>query len=133
MEVTRNVVLDLLPLYRSGEASADTRAIVEDYLNRDPTLRRLAEPDPVETPAPPPSSVEKAALERTRRLLRRRSWTMGLAIFFTLLPFTFGRLEDGFTFLLFRDVPWSRALWVVAAGLWLYHARLHGFARRAGF
>jgi hypothetical protein len=48
MEITRSVILDLLPLYQSGEASADTRAIVEEYLRRDPTLQRLIEPPAVE-------------------------------------------------------------------------------------
>lgn len=43
MEVTRNVILDLLPLYLAGETSADTAALVESYLKVDPELERLAE------------------------------------------------------------------------------------------
>lgn len=133
MEVTRNVVLDLLPLYHSGEASADTRAIVEDYLRRDPSLRRLADADDAaEAPPAPASDAERAAVERTRQLLRRRSWTMAIAILCTLLPLTSAHLDNGFTFLMFRDVPWSRALWAVAVVLWLYYVRLHRGARTAG-
>jgi anti-sigma factor RsiW len=43
MEVTRNVILDLLPLYLAGETSADTIALVENYLKTDPELARLAQ------------------------------------------------------------------------------------------
>ena len=36
MEITRNVILDLLPLYLANEVSADTRALIEKYLETDP-------------------------------------------------------------------------------------------------
>ena len=131
--MTRNVVVDLLPLYHSGEASADTRAIVEDYLRRDPSLRRLAEADDAAyAPPVPTSDPERAAVERTRRVLRLRSWTMAFAILCTLLPLTSAHLEGGITFFMFRDVPWSRALWALAAVLWVFYARLHRRARTAG-
>jgi len=38
MEITRNVINDLLPAYLAGEASADTRALIEEFLRRDPEL-----------------------------------------------------------------------------------------------
>ena len=43
MEVTRDVILDLLPLYLADEVSADTRALVDNYLETDPDLARMAE------------------------------------------------------------------------------------------
>ena len=43
MEVTRNVILDLLPLYLADEVSPETRALVEEYLETDPELAKLAE------------------------------------------------------------------------------------------
>ena len=43
MEITRNVILDLLPLYLAGETSVDTAALVENYLKTDPELARLAQ------------------------------------------------------------------------------------------
>ena len=43
MEITRNVILDLLPLYLADEVSADTRALVEKYLETDPELANIAE------------------------------------------------------------------------------------------
>jgi ferric-dicitrate binding protein FerR (iron transport regulator) len=46
MEITRDVVNDLWPLVDGGEASADSRALVERYLAQDKefseTLRRVA-------------------------------------------------------------------------------------------
>ena len=42
MKITRNVILDLLPLYLADEASPDTRALVEDYLRNDPSLAKIA-------------------------------------------------------------------------------------------
>ena len=42
MEITRNVILDLLPLYSANEVSADTRVLVEEYLKTDPELANIA-------------------------------------------------------------------------------------------
>ena len=42
MEITRNVILDLLPLYTADEVSADTRVLVEKYLETDPELANVA-------------------------------------------------------------------------------------------
>jgi hypothetical protein len=39
MNVTREVVTDLLPIYFSGEASADTKVLVEDYFAGRPAHR----------------------------------------------------------------------------------------------
>ena len=41
MEVTRNVILDLLPLYLAGEASEDTRKLIEERMDADPDLSEL--------------------------------------------------------------------------------------------
>ena len=38
MNVTDNVIRDLLPVYLAGEASADTRTLVEEYLKEHPAL-----------------------------------------------------------------------------------------------
>jgi len=42
MEVTRKVILDLLPLYMADEVSDDTRSLVEAYLENDAELATLA-------------------------------------------------------------------------------------------
>ena len=42
MKVTRDVIYDLLPAYFAGDASADTRALVEAYFQTDPEFGRMA-------------------------------------------------------------------------------------------
>ena len=138
MTITRDIVLDLLPLYAAGEASADTRAAVDTFAATDATVAallralqqapRLADAADIEAPA----SLERAAINRTRTIIRRRAWTLGLAIAFTLLPLTFvfsgGRLQ---TFML-RDQPGSAFFWVGAAFLWWQHIRLTRELKAAG-
>ena len=88
MQVTRDIVRDLLPVYLAGEASADTRAVVEEYLAADSQLREVVEssgswsPPPIEAPA----SLEERSLERTRRLLGRKSFWLGFALTFSFVP-----------------------------------------------
>ena len=87
MNVTREIVKDLLPLYAAGEASADSRAAVEEWLRTDPELARLAaalreDGAPPEAVTVAPASGQ-AALAATKSLLRRRTWLMALALFFT--------------------------------------------------
>lgn len=43
MKVTRNVILDLLPMYLADEVSTDTHALIEEYLKTDPELTKFAE------------------------------------------------------------------------------------------
>ena len=42
MEVTRNVIIDLLPLFLADEVSDDTRILVEEYLETDQELASMA-------------------------------------------------------------------------------------------
>ena len=42
MEISRNVILDLLPLYVANEVSEDTRSLFEHYLEADPELSNVA-------------------------------------------------------------------------------------------
>jgi anti-sigma factor RsiW len=129
MNVTAEVVKDLLPLYVAGEASADTRALVEEFLHTDPQLSALAaalreqEGRPTLSAAPP--GAERAALTTTRSLLRRRSWLLGFALMFTALPLSFSFDSGGFRFLLLRDAPsFAFASWAVATVLWLAFAQV---------
>src|SRR6185295_18293221 len=93
MMVTRDVVKDLLPVYLAGEASADTRRLVDGFLVGDAALSaevaaaRRAEFSLPATP-PPAQTAEKRALEATRQRLKHRTSTLTMAIFFTLVPFT---------------------------------------------
>jgi hypothetical protein len=73
MEITRNVILDLLPLYVAGEVSADTKKLVGEFLETDTELANVAKQlDPLEKPktAPAPLSqdVEMQAYKRAQRM-----------------------------------------------------------------
>lgn len=127
MNVTREIVKDLLPLYVSGEASPASRALVESFLREDPELARLAEALRAEELAPAreasvPPGAGRAALLRTKELLRRRTWLMALALFFTGLPLSFVFDATGLRFLLFRDAPVLGSVsLLVAVALWIAH------------
>jgi hypothetical protein len=41
-KITRNVILDLMPLYLAGEASQDTKELVQEYLETDKELAEMA-------------------------------------------------------------------------------------------
>jgi len=129
MRITREIVKDLLPLYAAGEASADTRAAVEEWLRDDPELARLVEEmrgDGEEradaTVAP---DAGRAALATTKTLLRRRTWLLAWALFFTGLPLSFVFGDEGLRFLMLRDAPLSSAASLaVAVVLWILFARI---------
>jgi hypothetical protein len=138
MTVTRDVVRDLLPAYFGGEASADTRRLVETFLAGDPALAEEAEAEygegvalPV-TPGPG-QTAEKQALDQTRRLLKHRTSTLVVAVIFTVLPLTFVFDESGITFVLVRDRPVvAIAWWLTAAVMWISHVVIRRRTRVSG-
>jgi predicted anti-sigma-YlaC factor YlaD len=114
MNVTREVILDLLPVYLSGEASPATRTLVEEHIKQDAELAQrirllLADDFPKSLPPVLPPEVELRSLRRTRRLLGWQKWVFGLGIAFSALSlsnefsFESGHLRE-FHFLL-RDYP----------------------------
>lgn len=138
MKVTRDVVKDLLTVYLSGEATADTRAFVEQYLETDPNLAREVEAarardlELPETPAPT-AAAERQALETTRQLLKNRTSTLVVATVFTLLPFAFTFEGSRITFLLIRDAPIiGFTWWATAAVMWIWHIRIRRRLRVSG-
>lgn len=87
MNVNRDVILDLLPLYLAGEASPATRVFVEDYLKQDPELAqriRLQWAEALKKAAPSgmPPELELRSLKRTRSVLTLQKWLFGFALFF---------------------------------------------------
>ena len=88
-EVTKNIILDLLPLYISGEVSADTAALVKDYLDSDPKLSEIAEKmaqanSNNEVPAPRSKEAEMEGFEKTKQLMIIRS-TIVISLIATFL------------------------------------------------
>jgi hypothetical protein len=95
MNVTREVISDLWPVYVSGEASADTRALVEAFLRQDQEFARVlqgrGDEDLRRQDAVRPSPDREAqALRRTKRLLHGWDWLVFLAMLFSC--FAFGRI-----------------------------------------
>jgi predicted anti-sigma-YlaC factor YlaD len=122
MNVTREVILDLLPVYLSGEASPATRALVEEYMKQDAELAQRirlqwAANFAKVAPSALPPDLELRSLRRTRRLIGWQRWLFGLGICFTALSFTV-EISDfslkGFHFLI-RDFPAQFGTCVVLA------------------
>ena len=76
-QITRDVVVDLWPLYASGEASTDTRALVEAFIASDPALTARLRDQEVAALKPAsvalPANHERATLLRTQRRRARQS------------------------------------------------------------
>ncbi len=89
-EISPNVIRDLLPVYLAGEASEETRSLVEEFLAADPELRELAAAEgftmPELAPVTDSDELEKRALDRTCRLLSRKNWLMGASLVLTVVP-----------------------------------------------
>jgi len=90
MEVTRNVILDLLPLYMANEVSADTRALVEKYLETDPALANVAKQRasmeiPGEIPVPLTEENQMETFREAKRLMSQRTIVLAGLIAFGLL------------------------------------------------
>lgn len=127
MKISRAVVKDLLTVYEAGEASDDTRALVEEWLRGDPDLAREArQAAALDLPALPPLAVttEKQALDRTKRRLRWRFILLGTAVYVTTLPLSVTFDRHGASGLLIDNWPERVVVWVVAALLWSLYWRL---------
>ena len=103
MNISRNVIIDLLPLYLAEEVSEDTRQLVEDYLAKDPSIKKWVEQaqNPQlfeEIPSALNKEHELKTLEKVKRYTQQRNLFMSMAFLFTglLLAFRF----DG------NDITW---------------------------
>jgi hypothetical protein len=91
MKLEREVIIDLLPAYFSGESSAATRALVEEYFRENPDFEAAARRSnhPLEglkvLSAAADDAREKLALERARQFTETRTSFLWLAVCFTLI------------------------------------------------
>ncbi len=145
MNVTDDVLNDLLTLYLAGEASADTRALIEERARREPAfaakLHAAREVDQaaaraIDQPgalASPPSDLELKALKQTRQAIFFRSLFWGIALFFTLLPLAIHGDADGAAFVFIGRHPrLVLAFWGVAAASWIAYYVMNRDVRKAG-
>jgi anti-sigma factor RsiW len=127
MKITRDVVKDLLPAYSAGEASSDTRALVEEWLRSDAELSaQVRAADRITLPEVPslPPSIEKQALDRTRRRLRWRSILLGVAVYVSTLPLSITFGSSGYEGLLIKDWPERIVVFAMAIALWVLYWRV---------
>ena len=92
MEITRDVILDLLPLYLANEVSADTRALIDKYLETDPELANLAKLSPEtlmleDIPIPLTQEDKMKAYLEAKRFMFWRTVVLAVTISFTVLAF----------------------------------------------
>jgi anti-sigma factor RsiW len=83
--ITRNVVLDLLPLYVADEVSADTRVLVEEYLEADPELASIAEESAAmelssDIPVPLTKEDQMRAYREAKRIMLLRTVVLAAVI-----------------------------------------------------
>jgi len=92
MNVTRDVIYDLLPGYFSGDISPDTKALVDEFLRQDPEFSKMMErframfrePRHAGVANPPLGYGERETFERARTWLHKRSELRGYMIAFGL-------------------------------------------------
>jgi len=82
--VPRNVILDLLPAYIAGEASEESRDLVEEFARNDPQIARLIrteslEPAAISPKIATPDDLEMKTMKRIRRSIRRQMWYVAIA------------------------------------------------------
>jgi len=90
MEITRNVILDLLPLYLASEASADSCAVVKEYLETDPELAEIAKKSAAaevhgDIPVPLTKEDRMEAYKEAKRLMFLRTIILAGIISFSFL------------------------------------------------
>jgi hypothetical protein len=112
MNITENIILDLLPLYFEGELSEDTRAFVESYFVDNPefgdTMKKEFEQGLATIiPNVPEPEDKMLILKNTQKLLRLRTVFFNTATFGTLLPIIYvtffdfeGKSFEGYSWML---------------------------------
>jgi hypothetical protein len=99
--ITREIIADLYPLYLSGDASPDTRRLVEAFVKEDPEFLQVLEEsgrDSLKAYATPTLSPdhELKTLARLKRRISEPTWPLSLAMIFSGLAF--GRIVSDTSF-----------------------------------
>ena len=97
--ITRDIISDLYVLYSSGDATRDSRNLVEEFLREDPefaaSLRESGGTVPI-LPVPLPPTHELKTLDRVKRRLSGPIWLLQLAMIMSGLAF--GRIISDTSF-----------------------------------
>jgi hypothetical protein len=138
MKVTDDVMNDLLTLHLAGEASTDTKALIESHARQNAAFAAKLEasgalssfrlPD-----SSPPRDHELKTLTDTRQFIFLRTMFCAGGILFTLLPLVFTFDEGGVEFLVMGrhdGLMWS--FWSIAVAAWTACYVMHRQVRPVG-
>jgi hypothetical protein len=138
MNVTRDVITDLWPLYQTGEASDDTQRLIQEFLQQDPDFSQLVHQsleDSLKKDTLPPLDREREleVLRRTKRLVWIRDALFWIAVFLSAAPFTVWSTSWGSGSLI-RDLPWvACGLGAGAAIVWCFYFQMRRRLSVTGF
>lgn len=123
INLDEDVILDLLPLYFGGEASAASRRIVDAYFEAHPQFAKVVRAAQVNVPQVPGAASPNsghAAIKRVKTQLKWRSILMAIAIFCSISPFTFIFDNQHVVYFMWRDAPLTASVYAgVAALAWI--------------
>jgi hypothetical protein len=92
--ITRDIILDLLPVYLAGEASEHTKTLVETFAARDPYVKRLLDAgdlsDETLSSKIQPPDMEMETLKHTRSQVQKQTIFLSLGIAGSLLAVSMG-------------------------------------------
>ena len=138
MKMTDEVMNDLLTLYLAGEASADTKALIESHARQNAAFASRIEAagalSPINVPhSGPPRDLELRTLTETRKFIFLRTVFWAGGIFFTLLPLVFTFDARGVEFLVLgRHAGLMWAFWSIAVAAWTACYVMHRQVSRVG-
>ena len=116
MNVTRDVILDLLPLCHAGEASDDTHNLVAAFAAQDPEIARLLAAPPAALPETNglDKETEMKTLEKTKSYLKWQTVLLGGASFLSFCLVLVMALIPAVMFFVPADSEQSRFFLTVA-------------------
>jgi hypothetical protein len=118
--VPEEVILDLLPLYFTGEASAASTELVDSYFAAHPHFAktmRAVNSSPPYVPGNAAPNEGHAAIRRVKNHMIWRSALIAIGIFCTLSPLTFIYANGQLVYFMWRDAPASAATYAGLAAL----------------
>ncbi|GJM42885.1 MAG: hypothetical protein DHS20C20_31670 [Ardenticatenaceae bacterium] len=123
MKITRDVIVDLLPIYLANEASDDTRFLIEQYLSDDPALAKLVEQSNYQQweddiPAALNREHEMKSFEKAKQLLFQQKLFLALAVGTTLLFIAFRFDSEGAEWLWANSPQVGGAIFLAAGLFW---------------
>jgi anti-sigma factor RsiW len=134
--ITRDVITDLLPVYLSGEASSETKVLVEAFIKNHPEFAQFVKQESraafTGRAASAAPDREMVALRRAKRRIQKKTWHLVLAIFFTFSTFAFSIEPTGIRWTWEVSPLLTLGLGAVAALFWIAYFQTNRASRPVG-